>query len=366
MLHAQEPSRARPEAMEGGGCADHSHATPRPVPVGPARADPSRAFSSAVMARRPLTRRNLLSARKRPATHHRRRISPSRQRVTRAVTRRVTLSADSIGLVVASVRRTTPGTPGRTTGPGPEGPRGLRPETFRRVATDSCRSAAPIASFVSRAMTGGQGPECGGGRVVMPHIGPEGADRWRGWELLRHRRETKAFPRMEHRGGLVAHAPAYSTPMRGRATISISPRSSGSARDNSSPGRSRPSCRRPRRRWGHRTAPGAATREARTPSTLHRRAPASIGRAGPSPDRGAARCEGRAAPDAFRSRPIRPRPSSGLVRDLDALDDPVPVVLALVGRSVVRQAHRVDLRRAALPRPGQRQRRPVERPPPAG
>jgi hypothetical protein len=57
---------------------------------------------------------------------------------------------------------------------------------------------------------------------------------------LRHRRETKAFPRLEHRSGLVAHAPAYATPMRGRATISISPPSSGSARDSSSPGRSRP------------------------------------------------------------------------------------------------------------------------------
>ena len=128
--------------------------------------------------------------------------------------------------------------------PRPEGPRGLRPETFRRVATDSCRSASPIASFVSRAMPGGQGPRCAGGRVVTPRIGPEGANRWRGLDPLRHRHKTKAFPRMENRGGLVAHAPAYATPMRGRATISISPRSSGSARDNSSPGRSRPSCRR--------------------------------------------------------------------------------------------------------------------------
>ena len=42
---------------------------------------------------------------------------------------------------------------------------------------------------------------------------PEGANRRRGWDLLRHRRETRAFPRMEHRGGLVAHAPAYATPM---------------------------------------------------------------------------------------------------------------------------------------------------------
>ena len=97
MLHAQEPSRARPDAMERGGCADHSHATPRPVPVGPVRADPSGAFSGAGMARCPSTRRNLPSARDDPATHHRRRMSPSRQRVTRAVTRRVTLGADSIG-----------------------------------------------------------------------------------------------------------------------------------------------------------------------------------------------------------------------------------------------------------------------------
>jgi hypothetical protein len=74
----------------------------------------------------------------------------------------------------------------------------------------------------------------------MQYIGPEGANRWRGWDLLRDWRETKAFPRMEHRGGLVARAPAYATPMRGRATISISSRSSGSARDNSSPGGSRP------------------------------------------------------------------------------------------------------------------------------
>ncbi len=40
-----------PEAMEGGGFPDHSHATPRPVPVGPARADPSRAFNSVVILR---------------------------------------------------------------------------------------------------------------------------------------------------------------------------------------------------------------------------------------------------------------------------------------------------------------------------
>ena len=91
--------------------------------------------------------------------------------------------------------------------PSPEGPRGLRPETSRRVATDSCRGAALIASFVSGAVIGGQGPRCAGGRVVTPRIGPEGANRWRGWDPLRHRRETKAFPRMENRGGLVAHAP---------------------------------------------------------------------------------------------------------------------------------------------------------------
>lgn len=54
--------------------------------------------------------RNLLSARSKPATH-RRRMSPSRHRVTRAVTRRVAESALSIGPVVASARRSTPGTP---------------------------------------------------------------------------------------------------------------------------------------------------------------------------------------------------------------------------------------------------------------
>ena len=41
----------------------------------------------------------------------RRHMLPSRQRLTRAVTRRVTLRALSIGLVVASVRRRTPATP---------------------------------------------------------------------------------------------------------------------------------------------------------------------------------------------------------------------------------------------------------------
>ena len=35
--------------------------------------------------------------------------------VTRAVTRRITVRADSIGLVVARVRRNAPGTPSRTT-----------------------------------------------------------------------------------------------------------------------------------------------------------------------------------------------------------------------------------------------------------
>ena len=75
----------------------------------------SRAFMSNGNARWPLIRRNLLSARSRPATHHRRRMSPSRQRVTRAVTRRVTDSADSMGLVVANVRRNAPARPSRTT-----------------------------------------------------------------------------------------------------------------------------------------------------------------------------------------------------------------------------------------------------------
>jgi hypothetical protein len=50
-----------------------------------------------------------------PATHKRIRISQLRHRVTRAVTRRVTLSADSIGLVVARLRRSAPGRPSRIT-----------------------------------------------------------------------------------------------------------------------------------------------------------------------------------------------------------------------------------------------------------
>jgi hypothetical protein len=57
------------------------------------------------MPRCPFSRRNLLSARSRPAAHQRRLMSPFLERVTRAVTRRVTLSAGSIGLVVASGRR---------------------------------------------------------------------------------------------------------------------------------------------------------------------------------------------------------------------------------------------------------------------
>lgn len=67
------------------------------------------------MARCPFMRRNPASARTRPAAHHRRRMSPSRHRVTREVTRRVTLNADSIELVVASVRRSTPDTPSHST-----------------------------------------------------------------------------------------------------------------------------------------------------------------------------------------------------------------------------------------------------------
>ncbi len=42
-------------------------------------------------------------------------MSPSRHRVTRAVTRRVTDNALSIGLVVARVRRNAPEMPSRTT-----------------------------------------------------------------------------------------------------------------------------------------------------------------------------------------------------------------------------------------------------------
>ena len=75
----------------------------------------SRAFISNGNARWPLIRRNLLSA-ARPATHQRRRMSPSRQApVTRAVTRHITDSADSMGLVVANVRRNAPARPSRTT-----------------------------------------------------------------------------------------------------------------------------------------------------------------------------------------------------------------------------------------------------------
>jgi hypothetical protein len=88
------------------------------------------------MARCRLTRRNLLSARNRPAAHHRRRMSPSRQRVKRAVARRVTFSADSIGLVVASVLRSAPGTPSRTTVSVSSNP-------FRRVASASA-SGRPL------------------------------------------------------------------------------------------------------------------------------------------------------------------------------------------------------------------------------
>jgi hypothetical protein len=67
------------------------------------------------MARRPLTQRNFDSARSRPAAQQRFRISPSRHQVTRAVTRLVTLKADSIGLVVAKVCRSDFDTPNRTT-----------------------------------------------------------------------------------------------------------------------------------------------------------------------------------------------------------------------------------------------------------
>ena len=63
----------------------------------------------------PLDPAELALARRRPAAHHRRRISPSRHRVTRAVTRRVTERADSMGLVVANVRRNAPTRPSRTT-----------------------------------------------------------------------------------------------------------------------------------------------------------------------------------------------------------------------------------------------------------
>lgn len=68
------------------------------------------------MPRYPFTRRHLLSARSGHATHHRRRMSPSRQRVTREVTRRAAdSSADSIGLVEHNVRLKVPVRPSRST-----------------------------------------------------------------------------------------------------------------------------------------------------------------------------------------------------------------------------------------------------------
>ena len=112
------------------------------------------------------------------------------------------------------------------------------------LPTDSCRSAAPSPPWSSGRGLAGKAlgvREVGLLRRVSVRKGRTGGG---AWTSRRHRCETKAFPRTEHRGGLVAHGPAYATPMRGRATISISPRSSGSARDNSAPGRSRPSCRR--------------------------------------------------------------------------------------------------------------------------
>src|SRR5262249_60088305 len=65
-----------PVVMRGGDSLVYSRATPRSIPDCRARADPSTALMSAAIALCPLTRRNRLSARNRPATHHRRRISP--------------------------------------------------------------------------------------------------------------------------------------------------------------------------------------------------------------------------------------------------------------------------------------------------
>ncbi len=93
----------------------HCYATSRSLPAGCPRAKDSRALRRVCMARWPLTRRNLPLARSRPATYQHCRISPSRHRITRAVTRRVALKADSIGLVVAGVRRRAAGTLNRTT-----------------------------------------------------------------------------------------------------------------------------------------------------------------------------------------------------------------------------------------------------------
>jgi hypothetical protein len=88
----------------------YSHATSRSVPVGSPRTIPSRALSRVGIPRWPFSRRNVLSDRSRPATHHRFRMSSSRHCVTRAVTRHVTLNGDSIGMVVARLRRSAPGT----------------------------------------------------------------------------------------------------------------------------------------------------------------------------------------------------------------------------------------------------------------
>ena len=138
--------------MRGGGCPGHSHAPPRSIPDRRARVDSSGALISVGRVLCPLTRRNRLSARSRPATHHRRRISPSRQRLTRAVTRRVTARADSMGWVVASVRRNArspgagdlpaaAGVRGAGRGPpgGPDPPRHQAGQPLRRPARGAVR-----------------------------------------------------------------------------------------------------------------------------------------------------------------------------------------------------------------------------------
>jgi hypothetical protein len=98
-----------------GGSSSHCYATSCLLPPLRSRTKDSRAFRRVGIARRPFSLRNLDSARSRPAAHQRFRMSPSRHRVTRAVTHRVTLNADSIGLVVDSVRRSAADTSNRTT-----------------------------------------------------------------------------------------------------------------------------------------------------------------------------------------------------------------------------------------------------------
>jgi hypothetical protein len=127
----------------------------------------SRALRSAGIARCPFTRRNLASARRSPATHQRRRMSPSRHRVSRAVTRRVTLSTLSIGLVVTRVRRNAPRTPSRTTSASPPGPPVGSPPRPRSPGPATAPSLQAMPS-PSRSWSGGTPPTgAGPARAVL-------------------------------------------------------------------------------------------------------------------------------------------------------------------------------------------------------